>query len=63
MKIWDSCGSCLGVPYSVKHPSWGFTLRTKTSYITGPINFSCLLLMHFVVNMGIEISEIQNWGC
>jgi hypothetical protein len=26
MEIWDSIGSYIGVPFSLKHPSWGFTL-------------------------------------
>jgi len=26
MEIWDCIGSYIGVPFSVKHPSWGFTL-------------------------------------
>jgi hypothetical protein len=25
-EVWDSIGSYIGVPFSVKHPSWGFTL-------------------------------------
>ncbi len=26
MEIWDSIGSYIRVPFSVKYPSWGFTL-------------------------------------
>jgi hypothetical protein len=26
MEIWDSIGSYIGVPFSVKQPSWGFNL-------------------------------------